>query len=65
MTYEPLDYDRLNRDYIYSIENGRRLIDDYGKLIRDLMAKLKAKIAEADRETKLKQFEKLKKELEV
>lgn len=63
-SYEPLDYDSTNNVYIYDIEHGKKLIEDYDKILSDFKTKINKKIAEAQLEEKRKQFEKLRKELE-
>ena len=63
-SYNPLDYDELNNNYIYDIENGKRLINDYGKIYQDFMEKVNKKIKEIDIANKKKELERLQKELE-
>ena len=63
-SYNPLDYDELNNNYIYDIENGKRLINDYDKICQDFMEKVNKKIKEVDIANKKKEIEKLQKELE-
>ena len=62
-SYEPLDYDELNNTYIYDVKHGKKLIEDYNKILSDFRAKIDKKIAKVQLEEKRKQFEKLKKEL--
>lgn len=62
-SYEPLDYDCLNDTYVYDVEHGKKLIEDYDKILSDFKTKINKKIAKVQLEEKHKQFEKLKKEL--
>lgn len=64
-SYEPLDYDPINEKYIYDIEHGKKLIDDYNKILEDFEDKIKERINKVQRDEKRAQFELLKKELEV
>lgn len=63
-SYDPLDYDALNNTYIYDLEHGKRLIQDYSKIVTAFMKKVTKKIKDVDFANKKKQFERLKKELE-
>lgn len=63
-SYEPLDYDWRNNVYVYDVEHGKKLIEDYDKILSDFKTKINKKIAKAQLEEKRKQFEKLRKELE-
>lgn len=63
-SYNPLDYDELNEDYIYDIENGKRLIADYDKIVSDFWNKVDKKIKDVKLERKREQLELLKSELE-
>lgn len=62
-SYEPLDYDELNNNYIYDLENGKRLIQDYDKIVKDFMDKVNKKIKEVEIANKKKELERLQKEL--
>ena len=62
-SYNPLDYDELNEDYIYDIENGKRLIADYDKIVSDFWNKVDKKIKDVKLERKREQLELLKSEL--
>ena len=57
-SYNPLDYDEINSTYLYNLENGKKLIDDYLEIKHKLNEKLRNKI-------KMVQIEKKKKELEM
>lgn len=63
-SYNPLDYDELNDNYIYDLENGKRLINDYNEIVKDFQKKVDKKIKEVELENKRKQLEQLQKELE-
>ena len=63
-SYNPLDYDEINNNYIYNLENGKRLINDYDKIVQDFKDKVDKKIKEVQLENKRKEFERLKRELE-
>lgn len=62
--YNPLDYDEINNKYIYDLKNGKRLIDDYEKIVDGFMEKANKKIKQVELEKKKKQLELLQKELE-
>ena len=57
-SYNPLDYDEINSTYLYNLENGKKLIDDYLEIKHKLNEKLREKIKKV-------QIEKKKKELEM
>lgn len=58
-SYNPLDYDEINNTYIYNLENGKNLIDDYVKIKHTFDEKLKSKIKAVQIEKKKKELEKL------
>lgn len=62
--YNPLDYDEVNNKYIFDIENGKRLIEDYAKITDELKSMLKKKILFIETEKKKKELERLQKDLE-
>jgi hypothetical protein len=62
-SYEPLDYDELNNNYIYDIEHGKKLIRDYDKIVKDFMDKVNKKIKEVEIENKKREIERLRMEL--
>lgn len=64
ISYNPLDYDKINNNYIYDLENGKRLIADYDKIVKDFQNKVNKKIKEVDLANKRKELERLQKELE-
>lgn len=62
--YNPLDYDEINNNYIYDLENGKKLIKDYNKIVEAFKDKVLKKIKEVDLANKRKELERLQKELE-
>lgn len=46
LSYEPLDYDLLNYNYIFSIENGYRLWKDFDSIYRDYHKKFSKVVKE-------------------
>ena len=64
-SYNPLDYDELNNKYIYDIENGKKLINDYKDIVNDLEKKINKKIKMVQLEKKKKELERLQAELEA
>lgn len=62
--YNPLDYDEINNKYIFDVENGKRLIEDYAKITDELKTMLKKKILVVETEKKKRELERLQKELE-
>jgi hypothetical protein len=63
-SYEPLDYDELNNNYIYDMEHGKKLIQYYDRIVKDFMSKVNRKIKEVEIANKKKEIERLQKELE-
>lgn len=63
-SYNPLDYDEINNNYIYDLEHGKQLINDYNEIIRNFRNKLDKKITEVEIANKKKELERLQKELE-
>lgn len=63
-SYEPLDYDYINDNYVYDIEHGRKLIDDYDKIVEEFMAKARKKIKEIELAKKKERLKQLQEELE-
>ena len=63
-SYNPLDYDERNDDYIYNVENGKKLIDDYDEIVKRIKDKVDKKIKNSELEKKKRELEKLIKELE-
>lgn len=62
-SYEPLDYDEVNNRYVYSLENGKRLIEAYDELEEAFKDKLNRKIKAVQLAQKKKQMELLQKEI--
>lgn len=65
MSYNPIDYDKLNNNYIYDLENGKRLIADYDEILKNFQNKVNKKIKTVDIERKNKELERLQKELAI
>ena len=63
-SYNPLDYDKMNDTYIYDVENGKKLINDYDEIIKSIKDKVNKKIKNSELEKKRRELEKLIKELE-
>lgn len=65
LSYEPLDWDELNNVYIFDLENGKRLIQDYKQILNEFMDKCHVRIKAYQIEQKRKELERLQKELEA
>lgn len=65
MSYSPLDYDRINNNYIFDLENGKRLISDYEDIVNDFRKKVDKKVKAVAIENKKKEIERLQRELEA
>ena len=63
-SYEPLDYDTINNEYIYDIEHGKKLIADYKDIVSNFEEKLHSKVNEILIQDKREQLKKLQEELE-
>lgn len=63
-SYNPFDYDSLNNTYLYDIENGKKLINDYDEILKSFRKKVDKKIKAVDLANKRKELERLQKELE-
>lgn len=64
LSYKPLDYDKLNNYYVYNLECGKNLIADWQNIMETYTVRFAEKRKEIDRQRKLQQLERLKKELE-
>ena len=62
-SYNPVDYDEYNDVYVYDLENGKKLINDYDEIIKDFKNKINKKIENVKLKAKELEFERLKKEL--
>ena len=62
-SYNPIDHDEINNDYIYDLENGKKLIKEYDEILKVFDEKINHKINEVKTAKKRDQLEKLKKEL--
>ena len=65
LSYEPLDWDELNNTYIFDVENGKRLIEDYKQILNEFLDKCHVRIKQYQLEQKRKELERLQKELEA
>lgn len=63
MAYEPLDYDLRNDQMIYSIENGKKLLEDYEKICNETRETMRAKIKQVEMKEAKDKYEKLLKEM--
>lgn len=64
LSYEPLDWDDLNNVYIFDVENGKRLIEDYKQILNEFLDKCHVRIKQYQLQQKRKELERLQKELE-
>ena len=64
-SYKPLDWDELNSTFIFDLENGKRLIEDYKQILNEFMDKCHVRIKAYQLEQKRKELERLQKELEA
>ena len=62
-SYNPIDYDILRDEYLYNVEDGKRLINDFENIVQDFQQKVNKKIKEVDIANKKKRIEELQKEL--
>lgn len=62
-SYNPIDYDEINNKYVYDLENGKKLINDYDEILKNFEERISRKIKEFNTAKKKEQLEKLKKEL--
>lgn len=63
-SYNPLDWDELNSTFIFDLENGKRLIEDYKQILNEFLDKCHIKIKQYQLQQKRKELERLQKELE-
>ena len=45
-SYNPIDYDEINNNYIYDLENGKKLIKEYDEILKVFDEKINHKINE-------------------
>ena len=57
--YEPLDYDEINNTYLFDVENGIKLFNNYSDLMEKFNKMLKEKITAVQIEKKKKELERL------
>lgn len=62
-SYNPLDYDELNNVYVYDVENGKKLINDYDEIIKGIKDKVDKKIKKKELEDKIHEYKKMLEEL--
>ena len=65
LSYDPLDWDELNSTFIFDLENGKRLIEDYPQIHKEFLDKCHVKIKAYQIQQKRKELERLQKELEA
>ena len=63
-SYNPLDYDEINNNYIYDLENGKKLIADYNEIVKNFQDNVNKKLKAIELANKKKALEQLQKELE-
>lgn len=59
LSYNPLDYDKMNDFIVYDIENGKRLMEDYQQICDETKSKMQAKIKRVQLEKAREEYEKL------
>lgn len=59
LSFSPLDYDKTNNNYVYDIENGKKLKDAYRDICANTRAAMDIKVKEAKRKKLLYQLKKL------
>lgn len=65
LSFSPLDYDAINNEYVYDIENGKKLIDAYRHIYAETSAAMMIKVKEAKRKKLLQQLKKLDQDQEL
>lgn len=63
LSYNPLDYDKLNDVIVYDLENGKRLMADYKQICEETSAKMKDKIKRVQLKEAKEKYERLLNEL--
>lgn len=63
LSYNPLDWDSLNKTFIFDLKNGKKLIRDYPKIVAEFREKCKVRIKKYQILQKKKEVEKLIAEL--
>ena len=61
-SFNPLDYDPINNEYVYSIEQGKKLMAAYPDIYNETRAAISAKTKEIKKKQLLQQLEDLNKE---
>ena len=59
LSYNPLDYDKLNDFIVYDLENGKRLMADYKQICEETLAKMKDKIKQIQLKEAKEKYERL------
>lgn len=59
MSYNPVNYDRLNNHIVYDIENGKKVLADYEQICKETRKKMEVKIKKAKLEKAKADYEKL------
>lgn len=59
LSYNPLDYDKMNDFNVYDIENGKRLMTDYQQICDETLAKMKDKIKQIRLKEAKEKYERL------
>lgn len=59
LSYNPLDYDKMNDFNVYDIENGKRLMADYQQICDETLAKMKDKIKQVQLREAKEKYERL------
>lgn len=58
MQYNPVDYDDFNDHMIFDIENGKKLLNDYESIVKEIREKVKLKLKKCRLEKAKKEYEK-------
>lgn len=59
MSYNPVNYDKLNCHIVYDIENGKKVLADYEQICKETRKKMEVKIKKARLEKAKADYEKL------
>lgn len=62
-SYNPVDYDAINNTYLYDLDNGKKLIEDYDAILSNFENAVNKKLKKVTLERKKKELEQLQKEL--
>lgn len=64
-SYNPLEWDEFNNHIIYSIEDGKRLANDYNRICKETRKKIRKKLVEIDMIRAKEKYEKLLNEVNL